>query len=227
MSLNLAFPSLPVTLARSCACAAGLIFLLLEATSFAASLPSLTDADLGTGRHARMHMLLEKTILAIDVATVEVRVDPQTEKAFEQLTRGKDYSLALEEELAKTVFKASNVMVQVTFVRDISLDQFVGGVRESLDEAHRAGVLNAALRQRVSAGLPEWFKAMKDSGFQEGDRVVYKINPSQLRAVVIRSNGQVAVDRSDNGVENRMILLGCYFASETSYREPLLRSLGK
>ena len=68
---------------------------------------------------------------------------------------------------------------------------------------------------------------MKDSGFREGDRVFYKINPSQLRTVVVRLNGEVPVDRTDEGADKRMILLGSYFAQDTGYREPLLRSLGK
>lgn len=225
MRLHLAFT--PRSLARPPTWATSLIFILLSATSFASGLPSLLDADLGRGAYARMHMLLEKTILAVDVATIEVRVDPQTERKFELLNKGKSYSPELEEELAQAMFGAQSAVVQVKFLRAISLDQFVDGVRESLDEAHQAGVLSDALRKRVSAGLPQWFETMKDSGFRAGDRVVYKINPSQLRTVVIRNSGELAVDRSDEGAENRMILLGSYFASTTSYRQPLLRSLGK
>ncbi len=205
----------------------GLSVILLCATSFASAIPSLKDADLGRGKYAKMHMLLEKTILAVDVATIDVRVDSTTEKALEKISQGRAYDAALEEELAKVMFRAPSALVQLTFMRNISLDQFVGGVRESLDEAYRAGVLSDALRKRVSAGLPDWFKAMKDSGFREGDRVLYKINPSQLRTVVVRSNGQVAVDRTDDGADKRMILLGSYFSSKTGYREPLLRSLGQ
>jgi hypothetical protein len=205
----------------------GSALILLCTTSIAGSTPSLEDADFGKGKFARMHMLLEKTILLVDVATIDVRVAPSTEAALEKAARGRAYNSALEEDLAKIMFGAPSAMVQIKFVREITLEQFVGGVRESLDEAHHAGKIDAALRQRVSAGLPEWFKAMKESGFRDGDRVIYKIGPNHLRTVVVRKNGQVMVDRTIDGADKRMILLGSYFAAKTSYREPLLRSLGK
>lgn len=221
MNLSLPFP----TSIRAWSMALSAIFVCTA--SFASSVPSLADPAWGTGSYSKMHMLLEKTILAIDVATIDVRVDPGTERALAKIAHGRAYSVGVEEELAKAMFAAPSAVVQAKFVREISLDQFVNAVRESLDEVHRAGLLDDALRKRVSAGLPEWFKAMKETGFREGDRVLYKINAHQLRTVVVRSNGQVVVDRTDEGADKRMILLGSYFAEGTGYREPLLRSLGK
>jgi len=174
-----------------------------------------------------MHMLLEKTILAVDVAKIEVRVDPKTEKNFERIKRGKAYSPALEKKLARAMFAAKFAVFELKLVRDITLDQYITGVRESLVEARDAGLISEALRKRVSAGLPKWFRAAKERGLRKGDRVLYKITPSQLRTVVVTREGHVSVDRTDAGADKRMILLGSYFAPGSSYRELLLRSLGK
>jgi hypothetical protein len=172
-------------------------------------------------------MLLEKTILAVDVALIEVRVDPKTERAFESLAKGKEYSSALESNLAARMFAAEFAVFELKLLRSITLDQYIEGVRESLNDARDAGFIDEALRKRVSTGLPGWFEAVKERGFREGDRVLYKITPSQLRTVVVTSEGQVTVDRTDAGTDTRMILLGSYFAPGTSYREILLGSLGK
>jgi hypothetical protein len=207
--------------------APALLASLVCASSFASNLPSFNDADLGRGTYSRMHMLLEKTILAVDVATIEVRVDPKCEKAFEQIAKGKPHSYELEHELAKVMFASESALFELRFLRDITLDQYVNGVRESLEEAHAAGIIDGALRHRVSAALPETFKTLKHTGFEEGDRILYKITPGQLRTVVIRKQGDVPVDRTDLGVDKTLLVLGSYFAKGTDYRELLLRSVGR
>lgn len=212
---------------RSMAWASCLSVALTCATAFAAGVPSLNDGDLGKGAYSKMHMLLEKTILKVDVATIDVRVDPKTEGKLAELAKGKAYSAALEGELAKAAVAAEGAVIQLKFVRDVSLDQWIDGVRESLQKAQDAGMIDGGLRAKVSAGLPEWFKALKDSGFHDGDRVLYKITPGQLRTVAVLTNGRVAVDRSDSGADKTKLVLASYFAPGTDYRELLLRSLGK
>lgn len=193
----------------------------------AASLPSLNDSELGRGAFSRMHMLVEKTVLAIDVAKLEVRVDPQTAQAFRKIAKGKKRTPALERELAQAMFRAKYAVFELKLLRGISLEQYITGVRESLADARAAGLIDEAMRKRVSRGLPTWFKSLKERGLEKGDRVVYKITPSELRTVVITKSGGVPVDRTDAGKDKRMILLGSYFAPKTEYRELLFASLGK
>lgn len=200
---------------------------LLCAVAFAQALPSLADADLGKGAFSKMHMLLEKTVLSVDVATIDVRVDPKTEQKFAEIAKGKPYSKGLESELAKVALDAESAVIQLKFVRDVSLDQWIDGVRESLEKAQKAGLVDGALRLKVSAGLPEWFKAMKESGFHDGDRVLYRITQGQLRTVAVTKAGRVMVDRMDTGTDKTKLVLASYFAPGTDYRELLLRSLGK
>lgn len=200
---------------------------LLCAVAFAQALPSLADADLGKSAFSKMHMLLEKTVLSVDVATIDVRVDPKTEQKFIEIAKGKPYSKGLEGELAKVALDAESAVIQLKFVRDVSLDQWIDGVRESLEKAQKAGLVDGALRSKVSAGLPEWFKAMKESGFHDGDRVLYRITQGQLRTVAVTKAGRVMVDRMDTGTDKTKLVLASYFAPGTDYRELLLRSLGK
>ena len=135
--------------------ALGLMTALLCATSLARSVPSLTDAELGRGIFSKMHMLIEKTILAVDVATLEVRVDPKTEAAFESIAKGKACTQALESELARTMFGAQFAVFELRFLRGISLNQYVNGVRESLDDARFVCPRSPKYATRYLAQPPE------------------------------------------------------------------------
>jgi hypothetical protein len=193
----------------------------------AGDVPSLQAKTLARGPYSSMHMLLEKTFLKVDVAKIDVRFDKQTQARFAKLAKGKTYSKALGQELAKAAIGADTAVVQLKFLRDVSLDQWVDGVRQSLEKASRAGLITNELRQRVSVGLPVWFQAIKERGFSEGDRLLYGIGPEALRTVIVSHDGKVLVDRSDTGADKPRMVLATYFAPDTDYREPLLESLLK
>jgi len=186
-------------------------------------LPQLSD--LASGRYARMHMLLEKTIFQIDVAQIDVAVDTQTRDRFAQAIHDRPVSASLEPDLARIALSAEQAIVQMTFVRHVSLQQWIDGVRESLEQATAAGLATEQLAKTVSDGLPGWFSAAKASGFHIGDRVLYRIQPRELRTLVVRKDGTVVVDRTDRGRDKAELVLGTYFAPGTPYRSPLLRSL--
>ncbi|MEO8177264.1 MAG: hypothetical protein ABI895_00390 [Deltaproteobacteria bacterium] len=205
-----------------------LVVLLTVAARLAAAtapLPSLDAAELARGPFSNMHMLLEKTFLKIDVATIDVRVGKRVQGEFSRLASGKRYSDALEAQLARAALQADHALIQLTFVRDVPLGRWIGGVRDSLEKASEAGLIAVELRRRVSEGLPEWFRAIEAEGFQSGDRVLYEIRAASLRTLVVTRAGKVLVDRSDKGDAIPRLVLASYFAPDTDYRTPLLTSL--
>src|SRR5690606_1004720 len=189
--------------------------------------PSLQAKELARGPFASMHMLLEKTFLKVDVATIDIRFGKPSQAKFSEIAKGKSYSKGLAQELAKVAVEADNAVVQLKFKRDVSLDQWIDSVRESLEKAASAGLISADLRKRVSSGCPQWFAAIRDRGCEEGDRVMYGVETDALRTVMIPHGGKVMVDRTDKGADKRRLVLATYFAPGTDYREPLLRSLLK
>ncbi|OQX70376.1 MAG: hypothetical protein B6A08_00680 [Sorangiineae bacterium NIC37A_2] len=201
------------------------IVLLVAATALAGDVPSLSEPGLGSGPFSSMHMMLEKTILKVDVATIDVKVGPSTQEKFKQILGGKPYSAAAEAELAKAAMDADRAVIQLKFVRDVTLKQWIDGVRESLEAAEKAGLLSASVRKQVSEGLPVWFKPVESRGYKNGDRVLYRIEPNQIRTVAVTREGQVLVDRVDQGADKRRIVLTSYFAPGTDYRQLLLSSL--
>jgi hypothetical protein len=197
------------------------------ASSAPAAMPSLEggSGDLAQGPYSSMHMMLQKTILKINVATVDVRFDKPAQARFTELARGQAYSEALAQQLAPVAIGAAHAVVQMQFKRDVSLDRWMGVVRDNLEQARRAGLITHDLEQRVSQGLPQWFAPLKDRGYLKGDRILYAVSPQALHTVVVSAGGQVLIDRSEADEGTRRVVLASYFAPGSELREPLLRSL--
>jgi hypothetical protein len=189
------------------------------------ALPSLDWGELAQGPYAYMHMLLQKTILRINVATIEVRVDKAAQGRLAGLLRGQAYSDGLAAQLANVAIGAEHAVVQMKFKRDVSLDRWMGVVRENLEQARKAGLIPADLERRVSQGLPQWFDALKQRGYEKGDRLIYAVGPDSLRTVVVSPGGQVFVDRMEREQGTRRVVMASYFAPGSDFRDPLLRSL--
>src|SRR5215831_6954769 len=151
---------------------------LIAAPSLAEGpLPSVDAADLAQGPYSAMHMLLQKTILHINVANIDVRVDKKTQARFAELARNQPYSEALEPQLAQAALGAERAVVQMQFVRDVPLNRWMGVVRDNLELAREAGLITRDLEQTVSQGLPRWFASLQDRGYEKGDRLIYSVLP--------------------------------------------------
>jgi len=205
--------------------AGALALLAAAAPSFAAALPSLDGPNLGRGPWASMHMLLQKTILNINVADIDARFDPQTQSRFAQLATGKPYTPDLGHQLALAAIDARHAIVQMQFKRDIPLNRWIGVVKDGLEQARKAGLITHDVEQRVGDSLPQWFGALKDRGYEKGDRLIYAVTPDAVRSVVVSPAGQVLVDRTEPGHEGRRVVLGSFFATGSEFREPLLKSM--
>ena len=208
------------------ASAAGALLATLSAgVPLAAPLPALEGGDLGQGPYAAMHMLLQKTVLNIKVATIDVRFDKGTQGRFAQIAGGKTYAPDLGHQLALAAIDAKHAVVVMQFQRDIPLNRWIGVVKDNLEQARKAGLLTRDVEQRVGNSLADWFGALKDRGYEKDDRLIYAVMPDSVRSVVVSKSGQVLVDRVDQGHEGRRVVLGSYFATGSEFREPLLKSL--
>ena len=188
-------------------------------------LPDLATAALASGPYSHMHMLLEKTILGIDVLTVDVRLGEQTRRQVEQIVSGASGPSPREQEIVAAVLDADQVLVTLEFKRNVSFNLWLRGVRDSLQRARDAQLIEPQTFRSVSEGLPAWFRAKAERGFATGDRIIYRGYPDRMHTLVVSAAGDVIVDRLDEGVTGRRAMLAGYFAPGTDFRKPLVASL--
>ncbi len=187
--------------------------------------PPADTASLGDGPFSRMHTLLEKTIFQVDVLTLEVRFGTQDSERIERLARGRHYSDELADSIARVAIRSQDAWAQVEFERGVSLDQFVDGVRDNLERARKAGIIDRGAFEMISSGLPRWFSFLRERGIEEGDRIVYRIRGDTLRTRFIAADGAELLDQTDVGPERRRAVLGSYFVRGSDFREGLIESL--
>ena len=199
----------------------------VSAVRAAGAIPSMNGPDLAQGPYAAMHMLLQKTLLKINVITLEVRLDKAAQGKVAALAHahGNAYSDGLAPQLGQAVMGAGHALIQMEFKRDVPLKRWIGVVRDNLEEARKASLITPAVEKRISDGLPDWFAALKDRGYEKGDRLFYVLSPDSLRTVAASAGGQILLDRLDKEKEARDVVLATYFAPGSEFREPLLRSL--
>ena len=212
---------LRLRVAGACGLATALASLPLAGSPMA----SLPEAELASGAYSSMHMMVQKTILKIDVAAVEVRFDKPSQLRFAELARGQGYSDALGQQLAQVAIGAARAAVQMQFKHDVSLARWMAVVRTNLEQARAALLITGALAQRVSQSLPLWFAPLRERGYLKGDQLIYLVTPDAIRTMVIAAGGQVLVDRRESDEGTRRVVLASYFAPGSELREPLLRSL--
>ena len=202
-----------------------LVVLVAPTWALPTTAPDLQLNGLATGPYSRMHMLLEKTFLAVDVLTVEIRFGQRTQQQFQGIVERGGTSQALISRLADAAVQANDVFIALEFKRDVSLDRWVEAVRDSLGKARRAGIIDEATFHHVSDNLPVWFHGIAERGFRDGDRILYRAYSDSLRTVLVTADGHVLLDQTDRGTAPRLALLGGYFAPGTQFREPLIESL--
>lgn len=190
------------------------------------AVPSLSEGGLASGPFSKMHMLLEKTILNVDVVTVDIRVDAKAQSEFVKIAQGKKIEGDVEEQLARAALAVDNAVVQMKFERDVSLSQWLDQVGGSLDKAVASGYITGARKAQVMSSLPNWFAPIKERGFKEGDKVLYRVQKGSLRTALQQVDGQVSIDQTDTGGDSAKVLFAGYFAPGADMRK-MLRSLPK
>ncbi len=212
------------TIGRGAAAAAFVLGALLPTAARAQS-PAREQGDLASGPYATMRAKLERTLFDIDVLEVAIRFDEGTRRRLADAARGRPYSEERARRVAEAALGAERALVRVTFLRDVTLDQYLPGVRDDLRRAHEAGLLERGSYPDLAKRVPASFDAVEERGFRRGDRLYYDVRPRSVRTVLVAADGRVVAERLERGSAFRRAVLGSYFAPGTTFRELLIRSL--
>jgi hypothetical protein len=201
--------------------------LCVGALMAAGALPSLNSKELGEGSYSLAHMLLEKTFLKVDVLTLDIRFGKPTQEKIAAAADGKAFSSGLANEVASLAIGADRAVVQMKFARDVGLDKWIDVLKENIAQARKANLTTAALEKKVNDNLPKTFAPLSERGYLKGDRLFYDVRPDSLRTVVVATDGKVLVDVSTRESDVARVVMAAFFAPDSEFRAPLLKSLLK
>lgn len=187
--------------------------------------PPVDTSGLAHGPFSTMEMLYERTIFNVDVLTLTLRFADETAAELERLAEGRSPSDALADSLARTALEAQDVLVKSRFERGVSLEQFLGGLRDGLDRAREAGLITGEAHRTILADVSVQYEPLADRGIEEGEIMWYRIRGDSLHVAFQALDGSVPVEERPVGPERRMGVLGGYLAPGSDFREKLIRSL--
>jgi hypothetical protein len=174
--------------------------------------------------YGHMHMKYEKTFLGVDVANVDVTFDAATRDRVRQVAAGQRYSDQAAERIARTALEASDANVQVQFLRDVGLKEFLDAARKNLEHARDAGYISQDLFATAWANVQRDFARLAQRGFKKGDRLLYHALPGTLQTTV-RSGDRVLLDVTSPGEGPRRAMLASYFAPGSDFRKGLIKDV--
>ena len=174
--------------------------------------------------YGHMHMKYERTWFGVDVANVDVWVDDATRDRFRELAAGQHYSDAVAERIARAALDASDVSVQVQFLRSASLGEFLDAARKNLERARNAGYISSETFTTAWGNVKRDFAQLADRGFKKGDRLLYRAHPGSLQTIVMAGDRALLdVTTRDEGARRSMI--ASYFAPRSDFRKGLITDL--
>ncbi len=177
-------------------------------------------AGLGTGPWSTMSMLYERTILQVDVLRLQLRFGPEAAQAMEWAAGGSTDSIVAE------AVDARNAVIRCLFLRDVTLDQFLSGLRKDLGKALESGVIDEAAHSAILADVAVQYQPIAERGFHDGDIMWYRIRGDTLDVVLQTPDGSEPVREQAVGPERRRATLAGFLAPGSHFRQGLLEDFG-
>lgn len=170
-------------------------------------------------------MLLEKTIFKVDVLTLDVWLGAAEAARVEELVDGNRFSEQLADSVGAVALDSRDAWARIHFKRDVSMDQFLGGIRDNLGRAVDAGIVSPADYDAIVDDLPLWYAFLAERPIRSGDQMFYRVRGDTLHTVYRSEDGEILLDQRDVGPERRLSVLGGYFAPKSDFRNKLVKSL--
>jgi len=180
---------------------------------------------LAEGPFSSMDMLYERTIFNVDVLRLHMVFGPETAATFSDLVGEGSYDGEVAERVAEAALASEDVLVRSRFLRDVSLDQFMDGLRDNLRMAREQGFLTPEEEATIRRETQAQYAILSGRGIRKGETMWYRIRGDSLHVALESLDGEVLLEDRPVGPERRMAVLGGYLARGSDFREKLVRSL--
>jgi hypothetical protein len=183
------------------------------------------DQAVGHTAGSHMHALLQKTVLKVDVLTVDICFDEATARRFAAIGNRGRLRGAAADSITRAALSGKLALARVGFLRDIPVRDFLEGVDEDLRNAVAVGLLADSVYRAVTAGLPAWYAPLQRRGIRTGDVLVYEMQSNAVRTIYRNREGRTLLERTDAGRAKRNSPLAAWLAPGAPVRDELLRSM--
>ena len=191
-------------------------------------LPLDVGAQAGCGSAAstvQMQTLLEKTIFNVDVLWLTLQLGGATGERLRAITAERSLDDQIADSVASIAVDAECAVAQIDFVRDISRDRFLDGLRDSARKAWEASLLDEETYRFIEDASSEWYPFLRERGVLDGDRMTYRIRGDTLDIEYRTPDGEVLMDDTDVGAGRSRSVLAGYFAPGSDFRDGLMEAL--
>ncbi|MBX7149686.1 hypothetical protein K1X76_11485 [bacterium] len=172
-----------------------------------------------------MHTILEKTFLDVDVLKLELLFPKTINDQLYNLVKNETRGTETNNKIANIASHSEKAAAKITFLRNVSVNQFLNGILANLVLAKNQGYITEAQHQFIAQGLPGWYAFLKERGIKKGDEMFYKMEKDSMRIMYITVEGKTLLDQTDTGADKRLSVLGSYFATGSDFRKGLIESL--
>lgn len=168
---------------------------------------------------------MRKTLLKIEVARVQIRVDESTQRRLAELTSGREQSDTLAEGVVTAVMKTQYAVITSELRHDVPFDRYSESAYDDLRSARDSGLISADAYWSLARLLPEWMRMLEGRGARKGDRFMCRMQPGSMRVVYRTPEGVTLADRTIANTDLGRAVLASYLAPGSSFRKELVRSL--
>jgi hypothetical protein len=215
----------PRSAIRSSLAHAALCIALSAWCSVAAAEESGPRATLAAGPYAVLQGVMRKTVLKIEVARVQIRVDETTQRKLAELTSGRKHSDALADGVVAAVMDTRAAVITSELRRDVPFERYSETAYDDLRSARDSGLISEDTYWSLAHLLPEWMHMLRDRGVRKGDRFMCRMQPGSMRVVYRTNDGRTLVDRTIANPDLGRAVLASYLAPTSSFRKELVHSL--
>ncbi len=168
---------------------------------------------------------VEKTIFAVDVLAMRLRVDAATASRLDAAAGTREWAPELADTLAALVFGAREAWATVEFHRGFDRERMIEGIRRNIRGAVDAAMIDTSSYRAMTDSLPRWLHFLEGRGVQEDDTLHYRLRDDTVRVLYRAADGRVLADERHVSRIRRDGILARYLAPGSDFREGLLRSL--
>jgi len=178
----------------------------------------------GEGPHSRLRFFFEVTFMKIDIAWIEVYLDPGTAADVERAVSNRRYSKQRARALEMALLDGDPMLLRMELAREGGAGRFIGATRNNLEAAVECGAMTQTTFDELWPFLEALLAPVDERGMEQGDAIHYRIGGPDVRILYLGGGSEVIVDETYTSLDAARGFIGSFICREAAFSEKLIRS---